>query len=437
MSKRHTLRSGDLESVIGRLQELVLANSGEDEFEEIFKLLVAKLLSEIQPELRSNFRVLATPKKTSRAINGLLEEAEMRWTGILNSHPKSNLTEEHLTICVEVLQNQSLLETNLEILDAAFEYLVSQTAKGSKGQYFTPRHVIDCCVRMINPLPHEKVLDPACGSSGFLIHTLNYVRNQNPSLDISQYCEDNLWGCDFDNRALRVAKALMLIVGNSHANLFRVNSLLSTNHISELFDFLPSREATPKCTIEAVVQAKFPNFSGFDVILTNPPFAGEVREQEVLSLYDLADGKKRVERDILFLERCVRLLRPGGRLAVILPHNKFSSPMYAYARDWLIRNLRVVAMLGLGRNTFLPHTHQKASILFGIKREHSSCDADNEDILFLISDKDGKDSRGKFILRPHAQVNDSAWERVEHDLGELTITFKDFVKSHNIPWSVL
>lgn len=434
MAKRHTLRSGDLESIMGRLEELVLANSGEDEFEEIFKLLVAKLFSEMYPDAGNEFHVKPTYAATAESINSLLAKANEKWRGILVSPSASRLRDEHLAVCVEALQEESLADTNLEVLDAAFEYLFTKAEKGAKGQYFTPRYVIDCCIEVMGPSPSEIILDPACGSAGFLIHTLNYVRLHYPQVNIAEYCRNNLWGSDFDHRAIRVAKALMLIAGDGHSNLYRLNSLMTPETNPSLFDFASDEQATPWLTIEDVARSRMRNFKGFDMILTNPPFAGEVRERNILDAYTLSRSEKRIERDVLFLERCVRLLRPSGRLAIILPHNKFGSASWAYVRDWLIQHVRVVAVLGLGRNTFLPHTHQKASILFGIKRERPTSETSKEEILFLISEKDGKDSTGQILIRPESKPNDPVWSRADHDLTELVAEFQAFIQSHKIGW---
>jgi type I restriction enzyme M protein len=434
MTKRHTIRSGDLESIFGRLQELVLANSGEDEFEEIFKIIIAKLFCEMQPNEAYGFQAQSSPAKTAQNINLLLARANDRWKGILHGQIVSRLTDEHLTICVEALQGYSLLDAHLEALDAAFEYLVSQVAKGAKGQFFTPRYVIDCCIQMLDPAPTEMALDPACGSAGFLIHILNYLRLHYPALDIAHYCQNQLWGCDFDQRALRIAKALMLIAGDSQSNLYRLNSLLTPLANRTLFETSTADDSTPSLTIEDIARSRLRNFNGFDLIVTNPPFAGEVQETTLLETYQLYRKGRRIERDILFLERCLQLLRPGGRLAIVLPHNTFGSASSAYVREWLIQHLRIVAVLGLGRNTFLPHTHQKASILFGIKRERIIRTLPQEEILFLISEKDGKDSRGQIISRPTAQPEEPAWSRADHDLDELVSEFRAFVKTQHLRW---
>lgn len=432
MVKRYTMHKGDWESVFERLQELVMANSGEDEFEEIFKLLVAKLFAEKQLGGNHDFRQYSSPAETALAINALIAQAAERWRGILEVPLASRLTNQHLSICVEALQDYSLLDTSLEVLDGAFEYLVSRVAKGAKGQYFTPRHVVECCVQIIDPSPEEVVLDPACGSGGFLIHTLNHVRHDFAPANLTRYCEGHLWGCDFERRAIQVAKALMLAVGDGQANLFRLNSLIRPGLNTLLMQ--SGTESTPRLTIEDVIRLRFGHSPGFDVILTNPPFAGEIRESDILQSYELYRKGRRLERDVLFLERCVRLLRPGGRLGIVLPHNKLGSSAWAYVREWLIRHMRIVAVLGLGRNTFLPHTHQKTSVLFAIKRDHPVRTLPREGILFLISERDGKDSKGRIIARPNANPEDTVWVRADHDLEDVVREFKEYVQSSDITW---
>jgi type I restriction enzyme M protein len=317
-------------------------------------------------------------------------------------------------------------------MDGAFEYLVARSAKGSKGQYFTPRHVIDCCVQIANPRVDELVIDPASGSGGFLIHALLHVAQAGAS-DPAEYAGKNLWGFDFDQRAVQVAKALMLLAGDGKTNLYRANSLITSGRSQGL---LTEDEADgPLMGVEDVLRTRFGrSFKGFDVVLTNPPFAGEIRESALLEAYDLYRPGRRIERDIIFLERCVHLLRPGGRIGIVLPHNKLGASAWMYAREWLLRQMRVVAVLGLGRNTFLPHTHQKADVLFGVKRQRPEDPPPGEEILFLISERAGKDSKGKVVERPGSAPMDPTWTRADHDLDEVVEVFKDFVSRADVPW---
>ena len=430
MAKRHQLRAGDWESLVGRLQELVLANSGEDEFQEIFKILIAKLYAEKLAPRGLAFRPRASASATAALVRQLLARAAAQWPGIVDGDARPRLTDDHLAICVQAVAGYSICDTNFEVLDSFFEFLVSRAAKGAKGQYFTPRQVVECCVRIVNPRPDETVLDPACGSGGFLLHAANHnARCRNAAA--GEGGTSNLWGCDFDKRAIQVAKALMLVAGNDSANLHQLNSLA----VADAGDLMDRANGTPRLTIEDLMRAKTRRFHGFDVILTNPPFAGEIREPALLDCYDLARRNRRMERDVLFLERCVRLLRPGGRLGIVLPHNKLGGASWAYLREWLVRQLQVVAVVGLDRTAFLPHTHQKASVLFGVKRSKPVRQPTREPVLFVLSESSGKDAAGRVRARRDATPEQPAWIRADHDLQSVVESVAEFAERHDVAWS--
>jgi len=434
MAKRHWNRSGDLESLFLRLEELVLANSGEDEFEEIFKLLIAKIWDErLNGEKR--FRVYDDEGKTFAVVSNLLVEAERSWPGILGEDNKPQLTPEHLQVCVQALSQHTVSGSDLEVLDGFFEFLVARAEKGAKGQYFTPRHVIELCVRMIKPKKEDIILDPACGSGGFLLHTLSYImRNEGlKGESLRRYCETKLWGFDISSRAVRVAKALMLLVGDGRSNIMRLNSLLQTD-MGGLFPLGENdgSENGTVLTIEDVCRTRLRHHKGFDIILTNPPFAGEVREGRVLEAYAVSQNKSRVERDVLFLERCVKLLKPGGRLAIVLPHNKFAGSSFEHVRQWLVRHARILAVVGLGRNTFLPHTHQKASVLFAQRRMQGEREQSDEKTFFAVSEKDGKNSKGQVVGRAGSKEGSPVWERADHDFEEVVSAYQTFMEKEQV-----
>ncbi|NEX63745.1 N-6 DNA methylase [Noviherbaspirillum galbum] len=422
MAKRHSNHGGNLESMFLRLEELVLANSGEDEFEEVFKLLVAKLYAQLTGQAE-RFTAKGTQRETARQIHALLRDALEKWPGILEEDARFRLVDEHLHVCVEALAMHDVSRDGLDVLDSFFEFMVSRTAKGNKGQYFTPRYVVDFCVRMLKPRSDETVLDPACGSGGFLFHALAYVR-QAERLDeaaAARYCSASLWGFDIDPRAIRVAKALMVLAGDGRSQLFRLNSLLRPD-----MAFLSGQSTSgdfADLTVEHVVAERRPSHEGFDVILTNPPFAGEVMERHILDGYHASRGKQRVERDVLFIERCVDLLRPGGRLAMVLPHNKFASSEFANDRARLLNTCKVLGVVALPRNTFLPHTHQKASILFLQKRASGGDMQPDEDIFLAVSEREGKNTKGKLRRRPGAASNGPQWTWVDHDLEDIERAF--------------
>lgn len=430
MAKRHLLRSGDLESIIGRLQELVLANSGENDFEEIFKLLIAKLYDELYFQAFPSFRDAGTPAETGQRISKLLSAAHRTWPGIFDDTYESLLTDEHLSICVRELQDENLMDSGFEVLDAAFEFLVSKAAKGNKGQYFTPRYVVRTLVEMVAPRANELIVDPACGSGGFLHQAFNYVR-QHQHLDKNEgFGQANLWGFDIDARTVRVAKALMLISKASQSNIIRLNALLSSTGALPLF----GSPEDSVLTVEDATRARIKGFKGFDILLSNPPFAGEVKEAHILTSYELYRKGRRIERDVLFMERSLQILRPGGRFAVVLPHNKVGGSNWMYLREWLLQHARIIGVLGLGRHTFLPHTHQKTSVLIGIKRERPLRQIPDEEILFMLSEKDGKDSRGQILIRGALELDKPIWTQVDHDLTDFVPVFHKFVRAQAVAW---
>jgi type I restriction enzyme M protein len=170
----------------------------------------------------------------------------------------------------------------------------------------------------------------------------------------------------------------------------------------------------------------------FDVVLSNPPFAGDIGRAHADG-YALAKHH-RVERDVLFLERAVELLRPGGRLAIVLPHNKVAGEGFGFVRQWLLRQVRVVAVVGLPRETFLPHTAQKACLVVGQKRASAlSAVAADERVLLHVSDRAGKDAQGRPVTLPHTPRSAAPWDALDHDLRDAVHAVREHLVEH--PWA--
>lgn len=426
MAKRHKLDPNNRESILLRLQELLMANSGEDAYEEAFKLLVGKLFDELTSDSVADrrFVTMQTAALTKHSINDLLQSVDERWPGTLVS-PKTGLSDDHLAVCVAEIALLDLLDQNIEIIDDLFEHLVSADAKGNKGQYFTPRHVIDFAVQLMAPRPGEMIVDPSCGSGGFLVHALNYSRNYYKITAPKK--ETELWGFDFDPRAVRVARTLMRIAGVDAPNVHALNSLVKPRSQELLFtsnsDDISEDTAVP--TIEAILNEKNgTSFDGFDVLFANPPFAGEIREPHILNAYESGEGRDAIERDALFFERCIELVRPSGRFAIVLPHNKLAGSSWSTLRKWVLRRAKISIVVGLPRPTFMPHTHQKTALIVGEKRLQAlPHPPKEEEIMFAVSDEIGKDNTGRLLIRPGADDFASMWERADHDLQSILDDF--------------
>lgn len=398
MAKRHS-HSVSLSSRIRRIQELIMAHSGIDEFYEIIRLMFAKVYSEQQgsrllPDIETCNRLLETNKE---AITDIVD-------GVVTLQTPPDIFLEIRSILGEV----SISKRDFTALDEAFELLTSRNYKADKGQFFTPRHVVDMCVEAINPQPGELVCDPACGSGAFLKSVYSYSKDRYQDVPA-------LFGFDYSHRACQVSKAVSLLGADSKISVRQLDSLQSAEG-----DLYGSNS-------ETIEKSMPPGFSGFDVIVTNPPFAGDVSSEKFSKQYELASFfKKRLERDLLFVERCVRLLKIGGRMAIVLPDNKVSGATFAPLRLWLGRNCEVNAVVSLHRYTFLPYTSQKAAVVFVTRKPFSVAPYDSE-VQFLRSDKPGKTSNGSPIMLEGIEENLPPYVAMDHDLSAIAAKLKETV----------
>ncbi len=441
----------DLRKIILALEELVLAGSGVDSFNEIFKLIYAKLYDEKEANTRKDqelfFRKTKEPQTTYDTINDLFKQAIKEWPGIFNKHEKIELAPNHLSICIPGLERIRLFGAQLPVMDQAFEYLLTTVAKGSKGQYFTPRNVIDMAVKMLNPKKNEYVIDPACGSGGFLIHAMWWVwQNQLADADQnakSDYAKRYVYGIDFDEKTVKISRALMLIAGDGKSHVFKLNSLDTREWQGEESEKVRARAELQNLLSETGDSQKdranresLRNLN-FDILLANPPFAGEVRDQVLFKTYDLAKNEKgkqknTVERHILFIERALEMVRPGGRIAIVLPQGVFNNTNMSYIRNWLFDKARVLAVVGLHGNTFKPHTGTKTSVLFLQKWGEDEKPQKEYPIFMAVSKKGGKDNSGNPVYKKDEKGNPifkSISEKVlDDDLSEIADGFVGFAK---------
>ena len=367
-----------LKKILLDLEELVLGNAGVDPFEEIFKLIYAKLYDEWNginnPSYQLQFFVGdRSPEQVKNAISTLLEGAKREWQGVFEPTDKIELRNDHLKVCVSFLEKIKLFNSNLRIIDEAFEYLIPQVSKKKEGQFFTPRPVEDMVVEMLNPKANEFVIDPACGSAGFLLHSVMWVAGGMISgrplpENARNFAQTKIYGIDFAKKAVKIAKAINLIVGDGKSHVYKDNSLAPHTWEDETKSGLRGRLLRfPDNQKDRENQEKF-LFFDFDVLMTNPPFAGTVKERDILRLYNLAEKNGRwinkIGRHILFLERSLQFIRPGGRMAIVLPQGLLNNTNAEYIRRFVIDEARILAVVGLHGNTFKPHTGTKTSVLF-------------------------------------------------------------------------
>jgi type I restriction enzyme M protein len=438
-----------LKNLIEEMEDEVLANAGVDVFEEMFKLIFAKLYDEFlcgtYKDRHLEFRNTGqTEKELKDKIEKLLSQAIDKWQGVFAPNTKINLSLSHLAICVSSLQDVKLFNSNLDVVDDAFEHLMNKSSKGEKGQFFTARYVIDMCVKMMNPKKEEYVIDTACGSAGFTMHTIFHVWQQilkEKNIDISNlhtieqkpqecmdYVKEKVFAIDFDEKAIRVARCLNLIAGDGQTNCLHLNTLDykrwdETRTESWVDSYNEGYKRFKKLNKDKDGKS-FVEFE-FDVLLANPPFAGDIKEGNIIHHYDIAKKngkfKSKVGRDILFIERNLDFLKPGGRMAVVLPQGRFNNSTDKYIRDYIAERCRILAVVGLHANVFKSHTGTKTSVLFVQKWDDKLCPKlEDYNIFFATMQKPSKDNSGEKIYVKDTDGTDKldnhGHKIVDHDL---------------------
>jgi len=440
LEEHDELRAGKttLKKILLDLEELVLGNAGVDPFDEIFKLIYAKLYDEWKGINDPNYNLEffigdKNPARVKESILNLLEGAKRTWPGIFEPTEVIDLRSEHLMVCVSFLSKIKLFNSNLRIIDEAFEYLIPQVAKKKEGQFFTPRIVEDMIVKMLNPKPDEFVIDPACGSAGFLLHSVMWVSGgkftgKELSTRAKNFAQNNIYGIDFAKKAVKIAKAVNLILGDGKSHIFKDNALAPQTWTDEtktgmrqhLRRFLDNPDDDRKN------QENFIHFN-FDLLLTNPPFAGTVSERDILRLYKLGEknGKlvKKIGRHILFIDRSLQYLRPEGRMAIIIPQGLVNNRNTEYIREFVMDEAKILAVVGLHVNTFKPHTGTKTSILFLEKYSEE----EKQKISEIKLSKEEEWNR--YFEKLSNKHQNAKWD-TKVDENELEQTLKDFINSY-------
>jgi type I restriction enzyme M protein len=367
--------------VIGFLHDVIWnekSTTPEDALKELTKFFIAKIVDEqevIEHEKEEyDFRIKAEKEDVldiKNRINFLLLKAKKKDEELfVDPKPEITLKPYSVIKIVQKLQDYSLIKTDtIEILGETYQNLLKETYTDKvKGQRFTPRNLVDFMVQLIDPKVSEAIYDPACGTCGFLVSTLKHVKKEidlaferndlhNPLERFRQYAAMKLFGTDIEPTVIQLAKANMLVHGDGH------------NHIMVHDGLYFDKAAYPR-TLE--IQKVVDTEGGFEIILTNPPFGGVKIDPELLAGYQLAKKAKRELTQVLFIERCITLLKKGGRMAIILPDGILNNLKLKYVREYIMTETNIKAVVSLPSVTFQPYgAGPKASILFLQKKKYA------------------------------------------------------------------
>lgn len=415
-------------------------------------------------------------------IKGIFEDLKEShiFKDVFEGNEMIMLSDRGLAFVAGEIAKYSFLDATVDVKGTAYETIVSNTLKQEAGQFFTPRNIIKCMVEMLDPDQNTRVLDPACGSGGFLVMVLDHVRQKitkqlypdvddvrlaaranSPEVDemVRQYAEKMIFGFDFDPDLKKAARMNMVMAGDGHSNIFNINSLDYPQGDKPDVPFIA--EAVNK-SIEESKDASYPfetaedNAQGkFDMIFTNPPFGAKVEvDVEIARKYELKSNAP----EVLFIEACYNFLKPGGKMAIVLPDGILGNPNMESVRLWILQHFKLIASVDLPVETFMPQVGVQASLLFLQKKTEDEklveLDQEDYDVFMAIVEQVGKDRRGvpiyvrdddgAEILFPHIkkwlswnengkEVIRSRNERIKHladDLPKVAEAYKKFKEEH-------
>jgi len=415
------------------------ATRDEELAKELINLIFCKIYDEKFTKQNDivNFRIGVNEKleDVEERILTIFSQLKSKYTEVIEVSDTIKLDKEAIAYVVGELQNYTLLESQRDVIAEAFETFIGYALKGAQGQFFTPRNIVKLLVEITNPKPDELVIDPACGSGGFLVESLRHMWN---TLEIQ--AKDYGWseaalneekmatamqkirGVEKDNFLSKVTKAYMIIIGDGKGGIHCEDSL-----------------EQPKEWQDKTKQNI--SLGQFDVLLTNPPFGKDIKivGEDKLKQYDLAyqwkkDNGKLVKTNklkteevpqILFIERSLQLLKDGGRMAIILPETFFHAPKIRYVLEYMLKNNNLTWAIDLPHNTFRPHNNAKCIAII-IEKNRPQQDKIN----MAVIEQMGHDHQGKEIYRwddKLKQIDKSKlWDDVPFVIDEFKNKFKKY-----------
>ena len=480
-----------------RCHDYIYGNEGmkKTAFWELLNLIFCKLYDEKcrfsdAKEGKSYRRRFWVGVKEQNTVEGQAAVAE-RIKGIFKDLKKSDLfkdvfdgneqimlSDRGLAYVAGELAKYSFLDATVDVKGTAYETIVSNTLKQEAGQFFTPRNIIKCMVEILDPDRNSRVLDPACGSGGFLVVVLDHVRRKiakdmYPDLDeihleakynspevndaVREYAENMLFGFDFDPDLKKAARMNMVMSGDGHTNIFNINSLDYPNGSR------PDVPLIAEAVNASIGKSRDKDFAfgtaannaqgKFDFVFTNPPFGSKVEvDPEIAARYELNSSAP----EVLFIEACYNFLKPGGKMGIVLPDGILGNPNTESVRLWILRHFKLIASVDLPVETFLPQVGVQASLLFLQKKTDAEMlvplEDEDYDVFMAIVEQVGKDRRGVPIyerdddgaelLFPHTKkwltidengrtIVRSRNERIKHladDLPKVVKAYKEYLE---------
>jgi type I restriction enzyme M protein len=417
----------NLSSIFDECHNYIYANEGllkDKIFHEIVKLIVMKLYDEqnnIKQSLQfgvtsSEYRNILASKSNSfqPRIEKLFNKVRNKYNSLF-SDDSLKLKPLTLAFVIGRLQNISFTNTAGDVKGEAFQSFVYRHQRGDRGEFFTPYPIVKLAVELINPKPGEQIIDPACGSGGFLIQSISYVFQNNINININAYIQQCIRGLEFNPDVALSAMIRLAFEGGSGTEIICTNALLNNEQLN----------------------------NSFDIVLTNPPFGskGKIEDQRILKEYMLARRWNKKQNgeweltsnvlsgsapEILFIEKSLNLLRPGGRIAIVLPDGLLQNISNSHIRFWIRSQAKILGVVSIPQEAFVPYgTGIKTSLLFLQKLPSNS-----ENVFMARIRKIGYDVKGQPIYKRDGNGKILTTQTknyiIDDDINEVATAYKIF-----------
>ena len=370
------------------LLDKVVAQDGnvtrrEEQLDQLCNLILLKLDSDKQGKIDSDrevyFRTFATENGTAKYIKEKFDNFIEVYPDIFVSKSDQELRFDDATIhdVVERLSKYNLIDIGADTVSIAFQVLRSAALKQEEGQYFTPKQVIQAAVKMMDVTLDDIIIDPACGTGGFLIQSLIEMKERYPNeeKEISRWAQLHIYGIDKDAIGIKLTKAIMQILNDGSAHCVRGDSVLTH---------------TWKVKYPHLLSNQFKN-GRFTKVFTNPPFGAPLKikysdaKKSGLSIADYIDTGKDIELGLAMFNRCYDLLREGGRICIVLPETYFFSPSYKYVREWVKERMKPICVANVPMDAFQGFCRAKTNLYIFEKlhEDKSNLHEDSDVVTFM------------------------------------------------------
>lgn len=360
------LVTGTQETLFKTIEDIhnyVYANDGlssNEVFNELMKIFILKYIDEQKNDDEElEFVVKGSDIKTSQDnINNIFRKAKIEYPQMVSENDELHLSDKSLIYAIQELQYFNLFDMDNDVKGVLFQKIITNSQKGERGQFFTPDPIMDFMVRFLGISPKDNFIDPSCGTGGFFRYIIKAIRENDDFEKPDKFIENNVFGTEINPGIAKLANLRFLFESIDSQNVLSLNALQSFN------DYTDS-------------QKKIINKEKYSLILTNPPFGtkGRIDDVDILNSFELGKNKRTQVPEILFIERTISLLKPGGRLGIILPDGNLENTSSSFVRKYILEKCNLLAVIKLPNEAFIPFgTGVRSSILFLEKKSEETLD---------------------------------------------------------------